>query len=142
MFENIGGNQFKLVKENDDEPVINIDRHGSFPNRPEGARFTGPEGAEKYNDHLGFDNALSGYETYPPKQIAAVKVLLKRGWEISGHYLNDDKKTVDIFMKRPRNKCPIGCINSCEVQSSGFVDPPMALTDKWKNNFNIWKKIF
>jgi len=125
LFENVGGNRFKLVKENTDEPDINIDRHGSLPDRPAGARFTGPSGAEKYNDHMGFDNALSGDEEYPPAQLKSIRTLMKLGWKISGHYANDDGKTVDVFMKRPR--APIGHINNCEVQSSGFVDPPAAL---------------
>lgn len=61
---------------------INIDRHGSFPSRPEGARFDKPE---DYNDHMGFDAALTGDESYPEAQQRQVRLLMAQGYQVSGH---------------------------------------------------------
>ena len=94
LFENVGGNQFKLRLEVEDKPIF-IDRHGSFPNRPKSVRFKHPE---DYNDHMGFDAALTGAETYPPEQIKSVRELMKQGFKVTGHSKIPGGNAVEILM--------------------------------------------
>ena len=62
-----------------------LDRHGSLPDRPKEVRFTGDTGEEDYNNHMGFDAAISDDVVLTEKQKQAIIMSKKEGYKITGH---------------------------------------------------------
>jgi hypothetical protein len=95
LFKNVGGNQFKINENAEENPVF-IDRHGSLPNRPKSVQFNTPD---EYNDHMGFDASLPDDLMVTPEQKKTVKELMKQGYKITGHAkMTDNSKQIEILM--------------------------------------------
>ena len=89
--------KLKLLIKEIDEPIY-IDRHGSLPLRPKGAKFKDPE---DYNAHMGFDAALTGEETLPPEQILTVRKLMAQGFKVTGHSkMPDNPNQFEVMMTK------------------------------------------
>lgn len=113
LFKRISGNKFVL---NESTDPIYLDRHGSLPSRPKGARFKTPD---DYNQHMGFDAAIPDDVIISPEQIKGVRSLLRKGYVVTGHakWVDDDKK-IEILLKKTKR----GRTVPAEVWPDGTVN--------------------